>query len=65
MPQLRAGGGQVSEETRDDVFFRIATHYLMGGCDGCDFLEVGETCDARPINCKWMLLHHYFKEAEE
>ena len=55
----------MSDKTSDDVFLRIATHYLMGWCDGCDFLEVGETCDARPINCRWMLLYYYFKEAGE
>lgn len=53
------------DKEESSVFLRIATRYLMNGCDGCDFLETGKTCDARPINCKWMVLHRYFEGRED
>lgn len=53
------------DEKTSDVMLDIATHYLMNGCDECDFLCVSNTCDAKPINCNWMKLYHYFKNAED
>lgn len=49
----------------DDVFETIAAHYLCNYCDGCPFYDIAETCDSVPLNCKWLVLHAYFSQAEE
>lgn len=52
-------------EAKDDVLLTIAMHYLLGGCDGCPFYDVAVACDSKPVNCKWMVLHSYFRDHRE
>lgn len=48
-----------------EIMLDIASHYLMNGCDRCDFLCVSKTCDSIPIHCNWMRLYYHFKRIEE
>ena len=53
------------EKTTAEVLLKIGAHYLSNGCNHCDYYEVAKVCDARPINCCYMSLYHYFKTLEE
>ena len=53
------------ELTTSEIMLKIGAHYLVNGCNNCDFYKVAKTCDAIPINCAWMALHYYFDRLEK
>lgn len=60
-----SGEKSVDDMTTSEIMTKIGAHYLFNGCNGCDFLEVAEVCDAIPLNCCYLKLARYFKREED